>query len=403
MFVKTKKRKTFLIQRMSSSKIEENEVIRVEFLSDLFSQYGIDFFTGIPDSQLKPFCNFLMDSYGSSDRHIIAANEGNCVGLAAGYYMSTGKPPCVYMQNSGLGNIVNPVTSLLNPKVYGIPAVFVIGWRGEPGLKDEPQHIFQGEITRELLDVLNIAHIVIGPETIEAELSAKMEEFSSILEKGNSVAFVVRNGGLKYNGKPDYKNNYNLVREKVIEQVVQATDEESVFVSTTGKISRELFEIREKYGQDHSHDFLTVGSMGHSSMIALGIAMNKPNTKVWCLDGDGAFLMHMGAVAVIGARSPKNYIHIVLNNEAHETVGGLPTVSSSVDFVGVAKSCGYKNAVQVKNEKELNEVLKTIECQEGPLMVEVLTAIDSRKDLGRPTTTTHENKENLMKYLKECN
>ena len=376
-------------------------MIQAEFLIDLFEQHGVDFFTGVPDSQLKPFCNCLMERYGISDRHMIAANEGNCVGLAAGYHLATGKIPCVYLQNSGIGNIVNPVASLLNEKVYAIPSVFVVGWRGEPGVKDEPQHIFQGEVTLKLLEDLQIRTAIISPETTEAELTAVMNEFDAVLNSGNSVAFVVRKGGLTSACKPVYKNDFTMLREDVIEKITVAAGED-VIVSTTGKASRELFEIRERQGRTHGTDFLTVGSMGHSSMIALGIAMNKPETKVWCIDGDGAVLMHMGAAAVIGSKKPQNMIHVVLNNGAHETVGGLPTVFGDIDFPAAAKACGYRSVLSASDEQSLSAALAQVKQAVGPVLLEVKVSLGSREDLGRPTTTAVENKQNFMNYLKEC-
>lgn len=358
------------------------------------------FFTGVPDSQLKPLCNYLMNTYGISDKHIIAANEGNAVAIAAGYHLATGKIPCVYMQNSGLGNIINPVASLLNPKVYGIPCVFIIGWRGEPGVKDEPQHIFQGEITLKLLEVMDIAYMVLDKDTTEAQLEEKMTQFKSLLDQGKSVAFVVKKGALAYDEKVVYENDYIMNREEIIRHITAVTDED-IIVSTTGKASRELFEIREQNGQSHQYDFLTVGSMGHSSSIALGVALNKPDSKVWCIDGDGAALMHLGSMAVLGVNSLRNMVHIVINNSAHETVGGMPTVAGKIDLVQIALGCGYNVAYSVNDFKKLDEVLKEAKHAEGGIFIEVKAALGSRDDLGRPTTTALENKENFMEYLKE--
>ncbi|HHW69951.1 MAG TPA: phosphonopyruvate decarboxylase [Clostridiales bacterium] len=363
------------------------------------SDMGVSFYTGVPDSQLKPLCNYLMDEYSISDNHIIAANEGNAVALAAGHYLSTGNIPCVYLQNSGLGNIINPVASLLNDRVYGIPCIFVVGWRGEPGLKDEPQHDFQGEITLKLLDVMDIAYMVIDKDTNIEELQHKKSDFKVLLGAGKSVAFVIKKGGLTYEKKVYYKNKHTLLREQIIERIVDVANED-IIVSTTGKTSRELFEIRESKGQSHKYDFLTVGSMGHSSSIALGIALNKPNKRVWCIDGDGALLMHMGSMAIIATKSPKNYVHVVINNSAHESVGGMPTVADKMDLVQIALGCGYRYAYSVDKLDELNCVLEKLD--EGPVFIEVKSAIGSRADLGRPTTTPAENKEAFMSYLKEC-
>ncbi len=360
---------------------------------------GSDFYTGVPDSQLKALCNYLMDTYGiNPQHHIIAANEGNCTALAAGYHLATGKVPVVYMQNSGEGNIINPVASLLNDKVYAIPVVFIVGWRGEPGIHDEPQHIYQGEVTLKLLEDMGIKAFVIGKETTDAEVEVAMADFRGILEAGKNVAFVIRKGALSDAPNVEYQNSNQMIREEIIQHVVKASGEDPI-VSTTGKASRELFETRVANGQSHKYDFLTVGSMGHSSSIALGVAINKPNQKIWCVDGDGAILMHMGSVAVLGANNPKNLIHVVINNGAHETVGGMPTVAGSIDFVAVAKACGYPNAVCVDNFDDLDKELVAARNGNQLSLIEVKCSIGAREDLGRPTTTALENKEHFMDYL----
>jgi phosphonopyruvate decarboxylase len=369
-------------------------------VESLIKVLNADFFTGVPDSLLKPLCNYLMNTYGiDPHHHIIAANEGNCTALAAGYHMATGKVPVVYMQNSGEGNIINPVASLLNDKVYAIPVIFIVGWRGEPGVHDEPQHIYQGEVTRKLLDDMEIENSVITTDTMEEELQRTMNHYRDVLAKGKDVAFVVEKGALSYDGKVEYKNNYTMKREEIIQHIAKATGEDPI-ISTTGKASRELFETRVANGQEHKYDFLTVGSMGHASSIALGVALNKPEQKIWCVDGDGAAIMHMGAMAVIGANAPKNLVHILINNESHETVGGLPTVAKSADMVGVAKACMYPYAVSVDNFEDLDKELVAAKERDELSFIEVKSSIGARADLGRPTTTALENKENFMEYLK---
>ncbi|MBE6684095.1 MAG: phosphonopyruvate decarboxylase [Ruminococcaceae bacterium] len=368
--------------------------MKLDFLKEF------EFFTGVPDSQLKPLCNYLMATYGISDKHVIAANEGNAVGLAAGYHLATGKVPVVYMQNSGLGNIINPVASLMNDKVYGIPCVFIVGWRGEPGVHDEPQHIYQGEVTVKLLEDMDIATFIIGKDTTEEELSSKMAEFKALLAKGKQVAFVVRKGALEFDGKVKYTNDNKMVREEIIEHIATVSDTD-VVVSTTGKASRELFEIRERRGLTHGSDFLTVGSMGHSSSIALAIACQKPDRKIWIIDGDGALLMHMGSMALLGANAPKNIVHVVINNGAHETVGGMPTVAEKIDLCKIADGCGYPNFVSVDSFDALDEALRVAKGRDELSFIEVKCSIGARDDLGRPTTTAKENKENFMKYLED--
>ncbi len=364
---------------------------------------GTDFYTGVPDSQLQALCNYLMDEYGiDPQHHIIAANEGSCTALAAGYHLATGRTPVVYMQNSGEGNIINPVASLLNDKVYAIPCIFVIGWRGEPGVHDEPQHIYQGEVTIKLLEDMGIASYIIGRDTTDEEAEVIMNGFRKLLTEGKSAAFVIRKNALEYNATVKYQNNNKMLREDIIKHIINVSGNDPV-VSTTGKASRELFEAREANGQSHKYDFLTVGSMGHSSSIALGVALNKPQTKVWCIDGDGAALMHMGAMAVIGSNRPSNLIHILINNEAHETVGGMPTVAGSADMVGIAKACGYPNAVRVDDFEALDIELQKAAERDELSFIEVMCSIGARADLGRPTTTAVENKKSFMTYLNNLN
>lgn len=370
--------------------------MKVETFTEIL---GAEFYTGVPDSQLRPLCDYLMNTFGTDPRrHVIAANEGNAAALAAGYHLATGKVPVVYLQNSGEGNLINPAASLLHRQVYGIPVIFVVGWRGEPGIHDEPQHVYQGAVTLKLLEDLDIPAFVIGPETTDEQVRAAMEDFQAILKEGGDAAFVIRKGGLTYDQKADYHNQYALRREEAIRQIAAAAGEDPI-VSTTGKASRELFEIRERAGQDHSRDFLTVGSMGHASSIALGIALHRPERRVWCLDGDGALLMHMGALAVIGQSRPNNLIHIVLNNAAHESVGGLPTAAGRLDLPAIAKACGYPHAATAETIEELDVALQEAKTRRELCFLEVKCAIGARPDLGRPTTTPQENKRAFMERL----
>lgn len=370
--------------------------MKVEKFVDII---GADFYTGVPDSQLKALCNYLINTFGvNSQHHIIAANEGNCTALAAGYHLATGKVPVVYMQNSGEGNIINPVASLLNDNIYAIPVIFVIGWRGEPGVPDEPQHIYQGQVTLKLLEVMGIPSFIVGKETTEEELEAVLDNYRAVLQKGKSVALVVRKGALSYDEKVSYTNEYSMLREEIIQHIVKVSGTDPI-ISTTGKTSRELFEIRDANGEGHQYDFLTVGSMGHSSSIALGVAIHKPEAKIWCIDGDGALLMHMGSMAILGAYAPKNIVHIVINNEAHETVGGMPTVAGKIDMVLLAKACGYPHCVSVQNFEDLDRELKEAKSRDQLSLIEIKCAIGAREDLGRPTTTAIENKNYFIKYL----
>lgn len=367
-------------------------------VENFLSYLNSDFYTGVPDSLLRPLCDFLIEKYAVSEKHIVAANEGNAAALAAGYYLSTGKIPVVYMQNSGIGNIVNPAASLLHSKVYAIPCIYIVGWRGEPGLHDEPQHIFQGEITVRLLEDLGIKTFIIDENTMDKDMEENQKVMLETLGRNEGVAFVVRKNALSYQNKAEYKNSFSIVREKALEYIADIAQED-IIVSTTGKISRELFEIRERKGQGHSHDFLTVGSMGHCSSIALGIAEQKKERTIWCIDGDGAAIMHMGAFAVIGSRKPGNFIHVLMDNGAHETVGGMPTVSGTMDWAKIASGCGYENIVCVGEIEELKDALESARNTKGLSLVIIQCALGSRKDLGRPTTTAEENKTCFMNYL----
>lgn len=368
-------------------------------ICDFIGVLGADFFTGVPDSQLKALCDYLMDVYGINEKHhIIAANEGNCAAIAAGYYLSTNNIPVVYMQNSGEGNIINPVASLLNDNVYAIPTIFVIGWRGEPGVHDEPQHVYQGKITCELLDLMDIKYFIITAETTVDDLKEIMAEYNNILQLGKNVAFIISKGALTYANKIKYENNYSMVREEIIEHIADVVGDDPI-ISTTGKASRELFEIRDKYNQTHSHDFLTVGSMGHTSSIALGVAINNPNKKIWCIDGDGSVLMHLGSLPVIANICPKNLIHIVINNGSHETVGGMPTSFSNICISNIAKECGYSYTVSVDNFEDLDKELINAKKRNDLTLIEVFSSIGSRTDLGRPTIKPIDNKNNFMKFL----
>lgn len=367
--------------------------------NDFLKALGSDFFTGVPDSLLRPFCDAVMNTYGlDPEHHIIAANEGNCAALAAGYHLATAKTGVVYLQNSGEGNILNPLASLLNREVYGIPVIFVIGWRGQPGVHDEPQHIFQGKVTFDLLRTADVETFRVDSATAADEVADILAgRFGERLRAGGQVAFVVEKGALRGEKIP-YRNENTLTREDAISGILKVSGSD-VLVSTTGKASRELFELRAARGEGHERDFLTVGSMGHSSSIALGIALQKPGRRVWCIDGDGAALMHMGAMAVIGNTAPRNLIHVVINNFAHESVGGAPTVARTADLTAAARACGYPWARCVKDAKELSEALAEAKAQEALCFLEVRCAVGARENLGRPTTAPGANKEAFMACL----
>ena len=371
-------------------------MIDVEEFVNYLKNINIDFFCGVPDSQLSSFCDYIQEN----ENNTIAANEGNAVAIASGYNLSTGNYPVVYLQNSGLGNIVNPVTSLTHSKVYSIPIVYIIGWRGQLGVHDEPQHKKQGEITLDLLELLDIDYIVVDSESDVGQIKNTFEsKFLNNLKNGESVAIVVSKGAFK-----DYKikksNNNTLTREQAIQIITDHLSSQDMIVSTTGKSSRELFEYREVKNQGHGNDFLTVGSMGHSSSIALGIALSKPDKKIFCFDGDGALLMHMGSAALIGSKSPENFYHVMFNNSSHESVGGLPTIMSDIHINELIKSCGYRKVYNASNANELNDILPEFIQSSGPVFLNIDVNIKSRKDLGRPTTTPIENKNEFIKKLR---
>lgn len=371
-------------------------MIDVKDFIDYLKSIGIDFFCGVPDSQLSSFCDYVEEN----ENNIIAANEGNAVAIASGYHLTTGSFPVVYLQNSGLGNIVNPVTSLTHKKVYSIPVIYIIGWRGQPGVHDEPQHKKQGEITLDLLELLDISYAVINKDSTFDGLKDTFEnEFSDKLNDGQSVAVVVSKGAFE-EYKIEKSNDNTLTREKAIQTVSDYLTDDDMIVSTTGKSSRELFEYREAKNQGHGNDFLTVGSMGHSSSIALGIALNNPSIRIFCFDGDGAVLMHMGSLALVGSKRPRNFYHVMFNNCAHESVGGLPTIMSDINISELVTSCGYAKVFHAGNLDELTDVLPEFVKSVGPVFLNIDVDISSRKDLGRPTTTPIENKNDFMKKLK---
>lgn len=375
-------------------------MVSVDKLYDTLRQSGVSLFTGVPDSLLKNLCAYITDNSDAA-HNIIAANEGAAVGIAAGHYLATGEVPVVYMQNSGIGNAVNPLMSLADEKVYSIPVLLIIGWRGEPGVHDEPQHVKQGEVTLPLLDAMKIPYVIL-PEEDEEALAVVHKIVSDCKKFSKPHAIVIRKNAFgKYQLKKEAINDYPLSREEALTLLVKALDSNSMIVSTTGKLSRELFELRQTLGQGHGNDFLTVGAMGHSSSIALGIALEKPDRKIFCFDGDGAFIMHMGAITNIGALAPKNFIHVVFNNGAHESVGGQPTLGFGIDLCAVARACGYKEAITVTTAEEFEALSKRINSLEGPVLIELRVRIDSRENLGRPTTTPIENKNAFMSNLKQ--
>lgn len=375
-------------------------MIRPDFFVNTLKEYGIDFYTGVPDSLLKNICAYITDNL-PAEQNIIAANEGGAMGIAAGYHLATGKVPVVYMQNSGEGNIINPLASLTDKEVYNIPVLLVIGWRGRPGVHDEPQHVKQGKITTGLLNTMGINYAILPKDEEGAAkqikkatdfMKATNECYALVIEKDTFDAYILQKVET---------NDFTMSREEAIRKVASSIEDNACIVSTTGMISRELFEARTAWNQGHERDFLTVGSMGHASQIALGIALQKPDRKVYCFDGDGAGIMHMGNMAITASMKCKNYVHVVFNNGAHDSVGGQPTVGFKIDFCGVARALGYKVTYSVCTMEVLEETLVKLKDAGGPVFLQVCVKRGNRKDLGRPTTTPAQNKDALMAFLQE--
>ncbi len=373
-------------------------MLRPEFFVNTLKEYNVDFYAGVPDSLLKSLCAYITDNLPAK-QNIIAANEGGAMGIAAGYHLATGKVPVVYMQNSGEGNIINPLASLIDKEVYNIPVLLVIGWRGRPGVHDEPQHVKQGKVTTGLLNTMGINYALLLKDEDSAAKQMKIavefmkatnECYALVIEKDTFDEYKLKNVEV---------NDLTMTREEAIQKVAGSVEDTACIVSTTGMISRELFEVRTIWDQGHERDFLTVGSMGHASQIALGIALQKPDRRIYCFDGDGASIMHMGNMAITGCMKCKNYVHVVLNNGAHDSVGGQPTVGLKIDLCAVAKAVGYVATYSVDTQKSLTETLEAIKFVEGPIFLQICVKKGNRKDLGRPTTTPIQNKEALMEFL----
>lgn len=348
----------------------------------------INFFAGVPDSLLKDF-NACIKEKSDHNSCLTVANEGSAIALAAGHYLATGSIGGVYMQNSGIGNAINPLLSLNDPLVYGIPCLIFIGWRGEPGVHDEPQHLKQGLVTCELLEACGIKYEILPNNTDDSLLM-----LNKIIEEAYShrspVAVIVKKDTFSKYSCKTADSLYNLCREKAIEALLDSIDKDCRIVSSTGMISRELYELRIKRGDEHSSDFMTVGSMGHASQIALGIAMADRRRKIICLEGDGSSLMHLGGFAIIGTSDIDNYIHVVINNSAHDSVGGQETVAGNIDFVKIAEAVGYNAGYSCNSEKSICETFKMVLAERGKFFIEIKVAKGARSDLGRPKHTPKE-------------
>jgi phosphonopyruvate decarboxylase len=381
-------------------------MIATNVFLDAIQKAGIEFISGVPDSLLKHICAGITNSY-SSHNHIIATNEGSAVGLAIGHYLATSKPALVYMQNSGLGNVINPILSLADPEVYSIPMVLLIGWRGEikddnSQLTDEPQHKKQGKVTLPLLESIGIPYKILDGETDNVAILFE-EIVKDSIQRSGPVALVVRKNTFSpFNLKSsDLDKEAYPTREETIEAIIESLPANTPIVSTTGKASRELFELRKLKLSGHQRDFLTVGGMGHASQIAAGIAIALPLKKVVCIDGDGAGLMHMGALA--NSSQLHNFIHIMINNGAHESVGGQPTKGNMLNLSDVALTLGYGSTVRVSDIGEFQKVMEEALKSKDSFFIEVMCKLGSRENLGRPSRTPIQNKSDFMSFIGEIN
>lgn len=371
-----------------------------EYLQSLQTA-GVGYFSGVPDSLLKEICACITDSL-PPERHVIAANEGASVGLAIGHHLGTGELPLVYMQNSGLGNAVNPLLSLASPDIYGVPMLVMIGWRGEPGHKDEPQHLHQGRVMLDMLDAMGIAYGILSDDPAKAHAQT-LDLAQQARASEAPVAIVVRKGTFApyKSATSTAQSPYPMTREEAIVAAANALPEDAAVIGTTGMPSRELFEHRARNGLGHQRDFLTVGGMGHASSIALGLARARPDRRVYCFDGDGALLMHMGSLAISGQSAAPNLVHLVFNNGMHGSVGGQPTVAFDIDIPAIAAACGYQTTAQVTEKAQLDAALSHAADTTSSTLIEIRVKGGARSDLGRPTTTPAENKHALMEFLKD--
>ena len=368
-------------------------MINTKNFYDYLISKDLDFFCGVPDSTLKNLCNCIKEN-NSREKNIITANEGNAIAIAAGYHLSSNKYGVVYMQNSGLGNAINPLLSLVDEEVYKIPMLLIIGWRGEPKVKDEPQHVKQGKVTLSLLDTIGIKYLI-----LDENYKLKIDECYNYMKKSNQpIALIIRKGTFSdYQNDENLKSKYFLTREEALKCIIENLHNNDFIVSTTGKTSREIFEIREMRKEEHSNDFLTVGSMGHTASIAFGISINT-DKNIYCIDGDGSFIMHMGSLGVIAQNARSNFKYVLINNGAHESVGGQPTIAFEIEIDKILLGLGFNNVYKAFTTEEIKTNLKKLENNNLNALI-IYTKQGARSNLGRPTTTPIENKEAMMKKL----
>lgn len=370
--------------------------MRADFFLQEIKKIGIHTIAGVPDSTLKQFCDAVRIDARKTFHHYVTANEGAAVGYAIGEYLSQKRPCLIYMQNSGLGNIINPLASLANREIYGIPMLFVVGWRGEPGKKDEPQHIFQGKITCELLELMDVPYSVIDDTTTQNQIKDILTNAKKVMNENRQYAIIVKKGTFEKEKNAAWNNGYEFVREQALKIILENLYLDSLLISTTGKISRELYEQSNLLYNNHERLFMTVGGMGHASMIACGMAQADSSKQIVCIDGDGAVMMHMGALAFIAKQSPENLLHIIINNSAHESVGAMPTGFSGQTYSQIAAACGYKNTYTVTTQEDLKAAILDAKNKHELCLIELMVSLESRADLGRPKESAKQNKINFM-------
>lgn len=364
---------------------------------------GIEFITGVPDTLLNDFCLHIENSW-PRDKHVIATNEGNAIGLAAGYHLATGTVPLVYMQNSGIGNTVNPILSLVHQGVYSIPLILLIGWRGEPGRNDHAQHKKQGEITTTLLETMDIPYKVLTDDT-EGTIEALKWSLDVAKTSNSPVALIATKSVFEKGEKAGFNSDDKqlLSREEAINIVLNSIPDNSIVVASTGRTTRELFELRNSRNEKHNRDFLNVGSMGHTSSIATGIAL-ATERKVVCLEGDSSAIMHMGSLTTTGIMKPGNFIHIVLNNGVHESVGGQKSAGYNANLTEIARHSGYNTVDKsVITNKEITEAIKSLETSDGPAFIEIIIRKGIRKDMPPLKFDLLYSKKDLMSNLQNKN
>ena len=374
-------------------------MISCQSFFDILKKYDFTFFTGIPDSTFKDWTKFLADKDGQKLQNIVPCNECEATAIATGYYLATKKIGVIYMQNSGFGKTINPLTSLCDPDVYSIPVLLLIGWRGEPGKVDEPQHKKMGKVLLPLLETLKVPYNVLEPDVNQIENDCKK---ALIYFKNNQgpYAFIIRSNFFEnYPMKDKVQFNYELVRDEVINLILDNASESDIIVSSTGYISREVYEYREARKKDHNKSFYNVGSMGCACSIGLSIALQKSDRRIIVLDGDGAIIMQMGAFTTIGKYSPSNFVHIIFDNNAHESTGGQPTNSATVNFVKIALAANYKRGKEIKTKKDLIDAIPEIKSEKGPIIFVIKIKMGTKPNLKRPEKSPIELKQDFIKNL----